>query len=428
MRGLSISLIVVVVASIIAFGWILNQVYISTTSTQNTSQEDSIYINMGREIYSVFSDAKQPEKFVQQWNESSAFQLSVIEREYFPVPSELQSSFDKGKPLILESSDGIGVHYALLDDDAVLSIAIPVMASVPDNSRLQLILTLSFYAGVTTIILIWIWPLIHQLMKLRETAMLFGKGDLSARVKSQRFSYIREIESEFNRMADRIQSLIRDNKLLSRAVSHDLKTPLARLRFGLDALTESDNETQRARYAERVNRDLEEMESLIETLLQYARLDESRIQLAQENVCLATLTQMLVETHTDEQLAIELHCELPCAEIYADKRYVSMLINNLLNNACRHARSAVRVSLTQKKQRFSLCFEDDGSGIPPVERENAVKPFWRGAHERGKKGHGMGLAIVARIAEWHNAELVIADSSDLGGAAVLLSFPCAGKA
>ncbi|SMF08502.1 Signal transduction histidine kinase [Alteromonadaceae bacterium Bs31] len=421
MRNLSVSLIVVVIASIIAFGWILNQIYIHSSPVQNAS-ENATQVKNATEVFAVVNASEGRADFIKHWNSNSEIKLSVIALENFPLPVELESSFSADKPLVLESDEGISIHFPLKDGGEILAISIPEENVVAQENNLELILTLSFYAGVTTIILIWIWPLIHQLARLRDAAVHFGKGDLGARVKLARFSYIREIETEFNRMADRIQSLINDNKLLSRAVSHDLKTPVARLRFGLDALTETESEDQRKRYAERVNRDLEEMESLIETLLQYARLDESRIQLAPEPIGLSKLVDLLVQTQISDGLELDFDNQVKYAQIRADKRYITMLINNLLSNALRHANHQVKVSLVEMKARYILSFEDDGQGIPDDERENAIKPFWRGKKGRGQKGHGMGLAIVSRIAEWHGATLDISDSKALGGACVSLSF------
>ncbi|MBX2857313.1 MAG: two-component sensor histidine kinase, partial [Cellvibrionaceae bacterium] len=295
------------------------------------------------------------------------------------------------------------------------------------DNKVELVLTLSFYTGITTIIIIWIWPLVHQLIRLREAAVQFGSGDLGLRVRSQRFSYVRDIEYEFNRMAERIQSLLRDNKLLSRAVSHDLKTPLARLRFGLDALSETQNEEQRQRYALRVNRDLEAMEALISNLLQYARLDESRIKLIDNKFCLVRLADSLLQTFDSDEIDMCFETSLASAEIRGDRRYVSMLINNLVSNAQRHASHRVLVSLRGQGERVTLSVEDDGAGIPEDERDNVLKPFWRGVDDRGEQGHGMGLAIVDRIVDWHRAELTIADSETLGGAQLSVTFAVVGE-
>ena len=420
MRKLSISLIAVVIASIVGLGWILNQIYFAAEQ-QNIDSETNSSLMYSGDILALYMASEHQFDFVRNWNASSHFQLAIIPLENFPVPQSLHSEFLQGEPLLLESDEGITAHYVLPESEQVLAVALPLMESETE-SQLELALTLSFYAGVIAIILIWIWPLIYRLIALRDTAKVLGKGDLTSRVKLNRFSYIQDIELEFNRMAERIQSLIEDNKLLSRAVSHDLKTPLARLRFGLDAIADTDDKIQRDKYAKRVNRDMEEMESLVETLLQYARLDENRIQKKEESVDLESFIEAAIYDFDIEDIHIDFRCETNRASLCADKRYLAMLVNNLLGNAVRYAKSKVLVSLQSGNGTLFLSIEDDGKGIPQNEREHVVKPFWRGKTGESKRGHGMGLAIASRIAQWHGAELSIGDSEALGGARVLLSF------
>jgi len=113
--------------------------------------------------------------------------------------------------------------------------------------------------------------------------------------------------------------------------------------------------------------------------------------------------------------------------IYTDSRYLTMQLNNLMSNALVHANSTVevQVSLTGKDNlasTVSIMIDDDGNGIAHSDRENVVKPFWRGRSHPVVKGHGMGLAIVARIADWLKADLVIRKSEELGGASIGLLF------
>lgn len=453
MRRLSLSLIIVIVASTISLGWLLNKIYLYSQPNSH-DQLHARYNVLGREIVNVLGNASDREAFIKQWNQSSDYYLYIIDKDNFPVPQELVNEFNNGRGLTLESSSGLGLYYKLPHDGHVLSISLPQHPSQANN--LELILTISFYIGVIIIILLWVWPLLKELARLRDASSRFGKGDLSARVEIKGLSYIADIEQEFNHMADHIQSLIADNKLLSRAVSHDLKTPLARLRFGLEALSETDDAPQKQRYADRINADLEEMEMLIDTLLQYARLDEGRLSLKLEKVNLAELCHDLLEAFEySDQPRPEFKAANMDISVSADRRYLSMLINNLVVNATHYAAQSVALTLTQSDNQIILCVEDDGPGIAPEERANVLKPFWRGNNQRSnqqaiaqktnqsatlstpgttpsalsspaqtkKKGnHGMGLAIASRIAEWHRASLQISDSATLGGAKVCIIF------
>jgi len=422
-RQLSLSLIIVVIASIVSFGWIINQVYLHISEPISAKQEHKNYLIYTRALVNALNASEEKHAFIREWNTQNSLLMHIIERDNFPLPETLTDDLERGDPIVLESNKGATVFYLLPSRSEILSIRLPSLGVDPSKNRLEFILTLSFYAGVTTIILIWMWPLIHYLGKLRDTARRFGQGELDARMPHHKLSYIKDIEVEFNHMADRIQSLISDNKLLSRAVSHDLKTPLARLRFGLDALTETQNSQLKEKYAQRVSRDLEDMEVLVDTLLQYARLDESHIDLKQRPINPASIIDAICQTFDDDDIDIEFNkLTSPLIEISADKRYFVMMLNNVISNAVQHATSKVLISLTHCSGGYALTIEDDGNGIAADERNHVTKPFWRGTQSREKKGHGMGLAIVARIAEWHGANLDIDTSDTLGGAKIMLSF------
>jgi K+-sensing histidine kinase KdpD len=102
-----------------------------------------------------------------------------------------------------------------------------------------------------------------------------------------------------------------------------------------------------------------------------------------------------------------------------------MLLNNIMGNALNHARTRIKVSVSVSSGSVDLNIEDDGKGIPVAERSDVIKPFWRGSEEPVGRGHGMGLAIVARIAAWFDASLHIDESAELGGAAIHLRFRAA---
>jgi signal transduction histidine kinase len=303
----------------------------------------------------------------------------------------------------------------------VLSLILPADIVRDAQLRPSLLLTLLFYTGVVTAILLWLYPLVTRLLSLRNTAQAFGRGDLRSRVTTSRFSYIGAIETEFNHMADRIQTLIADNKLLGQAVSHNLKTPLARLRFGLDALAESGDEATREKYTQRISRDLGEMESLVETLLQYAKLDEAHVQLQRQRVELnAFVAQLLGDFDVAEQ-SIEFRGSGADLFVTTDPGYLSLQLNNLMSNALVYARKRIRVSVVAAPAIAGIVVEDDGPGIPAQEWEAVFEPFRRGSNA-GPGGHGMGLAIVARIARWLDCKVTIGRSAELGGTSVSLQF------
>lgn len=421
MKQLTASLIFVVVSAVIGLGWLINGVYHSMEDKKSID-EFSFYQEMGNDLASTLDgmDPTSRDSFLNQWQKVSHQTVSLQDRDNFPIPISLSEGFEKGDPLILESESDVSLHFYMPNSHKIMTLLFVKSAAESSVLNLNLMLTLAFYTGVVAILLVWLYPLIGRLIILRSAASAFGKGDLGARVSKGKISYIADIEMEFNRMAERIERLISDNKMLSRAVSHDLKTPLARLRFGIDALEEVDDPKTRFKYLDRISDDLAEMESLVDTLLKYARLDESNVALNNEVIDLKQFICSLFAVHKVESATIEYQFDEDALSIVADRRYLAMLMNNLMSNAIKHSRSKIIVSLKELDQRIFFSIEDDGLGIPEGQREQVIKPFWKGDH--GIKGHGMGLAIVARISEWVSASLLIGQSADLGGAQVSLCF------
>lgn len=278
-----------------------------------------------------------------------------------------------------------------------------------------------FYLGILMVVLIWLYPLIRQLRQLRLTTKSFGEGQLNQRVNVNSTSYIASIESEFNRMAEQIETLISDNKLLSDAVAHDLRTPLARLRFGIEVLQETDIPETREKYQNRLCRDIDEMERLINVLLNYARMEQSMMAVEQQNIDLNELISQCVGAVTGGNKIINWYPQ-GNAIVVGDANYLSLLINNLLSNALQYADNQIAITVGKEGSKLQLIISDDGPGIAKEKRNELLKPFIRGECSHEKPGYGMGLAIVARIAKLHNATFVIRDSAELGGAEFCLTF------
>ena len=296
------------------------------------------------------------------------------------------------------------------------------MRLTDEKTPLRLIFTVLFYLGILALILLWLTPLVKHLIDLRETAKAFGQGDLNKRISVGSVSYINDIETEFNHMAHRIQTLVTDNKLLSSAVSHDLRTPLARLRFGIDTLAEEADPLIRGKYQARISHDLTEMEALVETLLNYARMDQSMVTLEKSSIDLAEVMNQCVESISPKEKRLNVEINTANTTIVGEKRYLLMLVNNLLQNGLRHAKNSVQISVKSIHNKVVLAVEDDGEGIPENEREKVIKPFIRGRNAQTSQGYGMGLAISKRIVDWHEGSLEISQSKTLGGAKLQITF------
>jgi len=415
MRRLSVSLLIVVLLSTIGLGWAFDRLFYELEKNESDSLQ--LYRDIGSDLISSVSSSTELTKLISAWPESNPISLRLMNWQELALPTELKQQVRLGEPLALESESDVTLYFSIPESDAVLSLSPP---QVESETSLRFMLTMLFYGGIISLVLLWVYPLVRRLMALGRSARAFGEGQLDKRVSTHQRSFLYGIESEFNSMAQRIESLIADNKMLASAVSHDLRTPLARLRFGIDLLDEAKDEHVRTEYQQRLSNDLTAMENLVEVLLEYARLDKQLSDMPKSNVNLTDVVTNGVDSLIgDDKATIEWRpSENPCV-IHAHSRYVTMLVNNLLQNAVNYGNNKVLVTLTRKRSKIILSIEDDGPGIPVEQRRDILKPFVRGQQNAARqpgKGYGMGLAIVSRIAQWHNAQFSIGDSEVLGGA------------
>ncbi|MEN0039563.1 MAG: ATP-binding protein [Cellvibrio sp.] len=427
MQRLTLSLLLVVVTAVLGLGWGIDRWY----NAQFAEQEDptvSAYKLLGRELAQLVDANEQAGIWSSDnWQSVSKLQPQLTAYIDFPLPEDVKHSFEAGESLLLESGDQLSLHFYLARQQRVLSLTLPEELHRETNNSLRWLLTLLFYGGVIIMVLIWLYPLLRRLALLRNTTQAFGAGDLQARIATDKHSYIHTIEQDFNRMAQRIEQLIADNKLLSRGLSHDLRTPLARLRFGLDVLEEANLNAEQQRNLAHLNRDLIAMESLVEALLNYARLEQAVIAFSPQPIQLAMFVTQLRDDFYRGQVELFIAPSVQHQIVQADPEYLSMLLHNLLQNALRYGGGAVQIGMQLADGHLHLQIEDDGPGIPPAERASVLQPFYRGDGGNQaisvSRGHGLGLAIVERIAQWHQLGLQLDESERLGGLRVTLIWP-----
>ncbi|WP_043310862.1 HAMP domain-containing sensor histidine kinase [Pseudomonas sp. ML96] len=227
---------------------------------------------------------------------------------------------------------------------------------------------------------------------------------------------------DFNRMGSRLQDLIGSQRQLLRDVSHELRSPLARLRVAL-ALTERAEPAQREQLWGRLTQECDRLEALIAEILALARLDADPG--TPQPVDLRQLLDSLLE---DAALAApEQHLQ-----VRMDSRPVALLgwpdmlgraLDNLLRNALRFNPEGqpVEVEVTQQAERLRIAVRDHGPGAPAEIIDNLGEPFFRAPHQAAP-GHGLGLAIARRAAERHGGKLLLANHPQ-GGFVATLELP-----
>lgn len=274
-------------------------------------------------------------------------------------------------------------------------------------------------------------PLQLRLAELDAVVRRVGSGDLEARVQNLKQDGLSQLGSTINGMTVHIQRLIQAQQEMVRAVSHELRTPVARLRFGIDMLAETDDKAKRLVQLEELDADIEQLNELIDEILTYARLEQGSPALHLETVVVKDLLRDLVHLLSPREGEVQLRDTTRWEalsqqqwQLWVDETYLARLLQNLITNALRYAQHQVSVSYTYHKGEAIFYVDDDGPGIPEGEREKIFEPFARldESRHRGSGGYGLGLSIVKRIAQWHSGSVSIAESP-LGGARFVVRLP-----
>ncbi|WP_437887568.1 two-component system sensor histidine kinase RstB [Phytobacter sp. V91] len=269
-------------------------------------------------------------------------------------------------------------------------------------------------------VFIWMRPHWQEMLRLESAAQRFGEGHLEERIHFDSTSSFERLGIAFNQMADNINALIASKKQLIDGIAHELRTPLVRLRYRLE-MSDNLNESEHAA----LNRDIGQLEALIEELLTYARLDRPQNELKLTTPDFAAWIASYMADVRIVNPARQLLLSHENADYGAlDMRLMERVLDNLINNALRYCESRVQVTLVRDGASALLSVEDDGPGIAPDERQRVFEPFVRldPSRDRATGGCGLGLAIVHSIAQAMGGE-VTCDASAAGGARFNFRWP-----
>jgi signal transduction histidine kinase len=322
---------------------------------------------------------------------------------------------------LVDADGNISYLYDGASIDAIIRLG-PI--AEPGEGLLRRLLPPLFYLSILIVVGVWLRPLLKDINVISDGAQRFAADYRDRLSTAEQTSQLTGLAQNLDEMAARLSGVLRSQKELIAALSHEMRTPLARLRFALAVSGDKADEQLKEKLAA-MNDDVQEIDDLVASMLNYARLDHPDITMHWQAVPADPWLERIIEKSPSNSVEFEAITQDAPDKVWMDPRLMELALSNLLVNATKYAERNVRCSLDEEDDSYVLTVEDDGQGIPEDARENIFKAFTRIDDSRNREtgGYGLGLAVVARVAELHGGEASVDASESLGGACFSIHWP-----
>lgn len=272
------------------------------------------------------------------------------------------------------------------------------------------------------------WYFARPIRSLRNAFDEVAKGKLDTRIGSSiggRNDELADLGQDFDRMASRLQGLMEAQRRLLHDISHELRSPLARLQAATDLMQQQPERA--AEFISRLERDTGRIDALVGELLTLARLDSGMAGRMDEDVDMCELIEHIVADARFEAAAKQCMVNTDLAErihVKGNHELIFRALENVVRNAVLHTPEGKLVKLTvaQLGSEWHISVADEGSGVPPSELESIFQPFFRSKTGNNFSGYGLGLAITQRVVQAHGGS-VKASNRASGGLEVKITLP-----
>ncbi len=382
-------------------------------------------VNQLKTIEEVYqNDKKNLDFFTDSYKNNFNFEIGINqetfpddsgERKFSPMDRslrrELKSVFGNNNYWFNTSKFKNAVEIKIKSRNDVIEFLVPKDMVSTSSVRLFLLWTTLPSLVLIIIALIFLKNQTKPLVKLAKAAERFGKGDYVNDFRASGSQEIRKAAYEFDRMAKRINRHLNQRAEMLSGISHDLRTPLTRLKLQLAMLKQKD-------ISEKMSKDIDEMERMLNDYLQFAKTQtkESTIKINLHN-----LLDTIKEEFNNEKLTIKSDSEL--IELQGRPSALKRSFENIIQNGLIYGNN-VYVDIIKGNKRALVIIDDDGPGIPEDQYKNVFKPFFRLDKSRSlnQSGVGLGLAIVEDIINSHGGNIQL-NKSKYNGLQVKVSLP-----
>jgi two-component system osmolarity sensor histidine kinase EnvZ len=336
------------------------------------------------------------------------------ERKYSPMDRslrrELKSVFGSSNYWFNTVAYENVVEIKVNSNDRVIQVLFPKEKIAPSSVRLFILWITLPSLLLISIAIIFLKNQTKPILNLSKAAERFGKGDFESGIRPSGASEIRKAAYEFDRMAKRIDRHLKQRSEMLSGISHDLRTPLTRLKLQLAMLDQKN-------ISIKMSKDIDEMENMLNSYLQFAK---SQVQ--EESV--VTNINKLFEEIINEKNNKNLHLNFSDRIIFvARKKSLKRCFNNIIENGLNYATN-VYVHVTKSTKMVNIIINDDGPGVPINQYKNVFKPFYRIDNSRNlnQSGVGLGMSIAEDIVKSHGGNIELSESK-YKGLQVKISLP-----
>ena len=370
------------------------------------------------------NDKKNLDFFTDSYKNNFNFEIGINqenfpnysgERRYSPMDRllrrELKSIFGNNNYWFSTSKFKNAVEIKIRSGKDVIKFIVPKEMVSTSSIRLFVLWTTLPSIVLIIIALIFLKNQTKPLVKLAKAAERFGKGDYVNDFRASGSQEIRKAAFEFDRMAKRINRHLNQRAEMLSGISHDLRTPLTRLKLQLAMLKQKE-------VSEKMSKDIDEMEKMLNDYLEFAKTQSQEVT---TTIDLNNFLKSIIDNYNDDQIFFRNNYE--DIKLQGRPTALKRSFENVIQNSLTYGKK-VEIDIIKGNKRALITFEDDGPGIPEDQFKNVFKPFFRLDKSRSlnQSGVGLGLAIVEDIVNSHGGSIQLGKSK-YNGLQVKISLP-----
>ena len=390
-------------------------------ANKNTTRSLVTQLKTIQDVYE--NDKKNLDFFTDSYKNNFNFEIGITkeglpensgERKFSPMDRslrrELKSAFGNQNYWFNTSKFKNAVQIKIKSESEVIEFLVPKELVSTSSVRLFVLWTTLPSIVLIIIALIFLKNQTRPLVKLAKAAEKFGKGDYVNDFRPSGAQEIRKAAYEFDRMAKRINRHLNQRSEMLSGISHDLRTPLTRLKLQLAMLNQKE-------LSKKMSKDIDEMEKMLDDYLQFAK---TQLQEKTKEINLNELFDEIINNFNNTRLSVDNDKKI---NLKGRPLALKRTFENVIQNGLTYGKN-VYVSVDKSVNRALVLIEDDGPGIPEDQYKNVFKPFYRLDKSRSlnRSGVGLGLAIVEDVINSHGGNIQLGKSK-YKGLQVKISLP-----